>query len=238
MKITNNDINKTISPNDDMWTYSPNMDNYLQCGRMGIEVINLALSLSGKLESDVKTILDLPCGYGRVMRHLKPSFPNAIVTGCDISKDGVDFCARTFGSEPLYSSVHPQDIALTKKYDLIWCGSLLTHLDEKYWDEFILFFNNVLADGGVFVFTTHGRAVVDEFIKYEKSVPTAIQALSGYRANGFGYHDYPNTKGYGNSLASISWVTEKILRYDNWKIVHCEEAGWCNRQDLIVVKKK
>ena len=47
-------------------------------------------------------MLDFACGHGRVMRTLKAAFPDALLTACDIDRDGVDFCARTFGAAPVY----------------------------------------------------------------------------------------------------------------------------------------
>ena len=62
--------------------------------------------------ADVKRILDLPCGHGRVLRYLSAAFPEAEITACDIMREGVDFCASTFGAIPVYSQDDPQQIPL------------------------------------------------------------------------------------------------------------------------------
>ena len=81
-------------------------------------------------------ILDLPCGHGRVMRWLRATFPKASLTACDIDGDGVSFCAETFGARPALSSTDPEDLVLGT-FDLIWCGSLLTHLRPGDWDRWL-----------------------------------------------------------------------------------------------------
>ena len=60
------------------------------------------LALVGKTE--VRKILDLPCGYGRVLRMIHAAFPRATIHACNLNKDAVDFCAATFGAIPVYSS--------------------------------------------------------------------------------------------------------------------------------------
>jgi SAM-dependent methyltransferase len=113
-------------------------------------------------KTEARTILDLPCGHGRVLRTLKAAFPDASLIACDINRDGVDFCAEVLGATPVYGEQDPRDIALDRPVDLIWCGSLLTHLDEAGARGFLDLFESVLDPGdGLVVFTTHGRLCVE-----------------------------------------------------------------------------
>lgn len=59
------------------------------------------MSLSERASTD--RILDFGCGHGRVMRWLRAAYPNARITGTDVDKGGVDFCAATFGSHTVVS---------------------------------------------------------------------------------------------------------------------------------------
>jgi hypothetical protein len=63
-------------------------------------------------------ILDLPCGHGRVLRHLQHAFPRAQLTACDVNMSATEFCARTFGATPVQGNESPQKIALKGNYDL------------------------------------------------------------------------------------------------------------------------
>src|SRR5437870_5495298 len=109
----------TIAANDGMVLrdHPPDhaLSHYLESGRA-------ALTAAGK--TDVRRILDLPCGHGRVLRVLKAAFPGAALTACDIDRDGVDFCASRFGAEPVYSVEDPGRIPVRGPFDLIWVGSL------------------------------------------------------------------------------------------------------------------
>jgi SAM-dependent methyltransferase len=109
--------------------YAGSLDHYLSVGLSGLRIMRLALEIAGA--TDPKAILDLPCGHGRVLRHIRVAFPAARITACDLDRDGVDFCVREFGVNGVYSSSKPAEIPIGDQFDLIWCGSLLTHLSVR-----------------------------------------------------------------------------------------------------------
>lgn len=77
-------VDPHISPNDSM-----NNQWYLQIGRSAVEII-MAARLASNIR-DVGRVLDLPCGHGRVLRHLVKLFANAEFDACDLDVDGVEF---------------------------------------------------------------------------------------------------------------------------------------------------
>src|SRR5205085_1205813 len=81
-----------------------------------------------------------PCGYGRVLRFLVRRFPDARVTACELLPDAVRFCAATFNAIPAQSAYELDTLTLGARYDLIWCGSLATHLDARRTRELLPFF--------------------------------------------------------------------------------------------------
>ena len=225
-----------ISPRDVM--YAGNLTAYLRSGRRALECIQSAISL---LPSDRQRapsrILDLPCGHGRVLRHLRKAWPAAELTACDIDRDGVDFCAATFGARPAYSQHDPERIGLDGDFDLIWCGSLLTHLDADMCARFLEAFASLLAADGLLVFTTHGRKVADMLRGGVKTLgldaASARLCVDAYDAQGFGYQDFPNAHGYGISLAKPSWVRSLVERRPGWTLISYAEQGWASAQDVI-----
>src|SRR5574341_2047568 len=76
-----------IHPDDHMWRTG--QDWYFSVGESGLRVIELALRMS--LLPEVTSILDLPCGHGRVGRFLRAAFPKAKMYFCDLDRSGVDF---------------------------------------------------------------------------------------------------------------------------------------------------
>jgi SAM-dependent methyltransferase len=197
-------------------------------------------SILDALDGAVPTrILDLPCGHGRVLRWLRAQWPQAEITACDLNRDGVDFCASEFGAEPLYSDTEPERIALQGSYDLIWCGSLLTHVDAPMWRRFLALFAEHLD--GLLVFTTAGRQVAELMREGELSDNCDAEALlRSYDATGFGYADYhPRYRlppDYGLARATPEWV-RSFLAPMPFELVSFVERGWFDRQDVWVLRR-
>jgi SAM-dependent methyltransferase len=210
--------------------------HYFQVGQSALECISCALEAAELPAETVHRILDLPCGHGRVMRHLRAAFPEAEITACDLLRDGVEYCAATFGAIPVHSDENPEKIELDRgAFDLIWVGSLLTHLDSGRWAQFLELFRGSLRAGGVVVFTTHGRRAYDT----TRRGLTPIQpywrqtaTLYAYEREGFGYCHYPNSNSYGNSFSSPAWVFKQIERMSEMRMVHFAEAAWDKSQDV------
>lgn len=85
-------VREEIHPGDVMWNTGPSW--YFSVGQSALMAISRVLAQHDP--ANVKRILDLPCGHGRVGRYLRAGFPDAEIVFCDIEKDGVDFCAKTF----------------------------------------------------------------------------------------------------------------------------------------------
>jgi SAM-dependent methyltransferase len=213
-------------PADEAW------DHYFHCGRSALRVIRLALAAAGK--TDVRRVLDLPCGHGRVLRVLKAAFPHAELHACDLDRDGVDFCARRFGAMPIHSHPDPRNVALAGPYDLVWVGSLLTHLDAPRWPAFLELFRSAIAPDGVCVFTCHGHTAA-EMIRtgkagYGLKEPAAL--LRPYRRDGFAYAAYPG-QDYGISLSSPAWVAGRLAAVRGARLLLYFERGWADHHDAV-----
>ncbi len=222
-----------ISPRDTM--YVQDVDHYLKVGASALRCIQSTMFIANRSSFD--RILDFPCGHGRVTRHLKAAFPTAKITVADLDRDAVDFCAKTFGATPVYSSNDTRQIAIEGNFDLIWCGSLLTHFDAERCLEFLAFFKQLLSPRGIVIFTMHGRLSAN-WLRTGTCIyslePDKVHGLvKSYDATGFGYLDYPNTSGYGISLAAPVWTIAHLQRMDDMNLLAYTEMGWDCHQDVI-----
>jgi len=225
-------VSTIVAPEDEMFTGS--REHYFLVGRSAFDAICLALKAAGK--NDVRRILDLPCGHGRVLRYLRAAFPDAELTACDLNRSGVGFCAETFDALPVHSAERTQAIGVQGGFDLIWCGSLVTHFEAGRFREFLGFFVSLLAPGGVLVLTTHGRGAL---VRIERGDSYALDAsgvrrlLRGYRRHGFGYAPYPGMDAYGVSLSAPSWVCAQIEQLPDVRIALYAERAWDDHQDVV-----
>ena len=203
-------------------------------GLSAIDCIEAALSAANLKEP--QRILDLPCGHGRVLRFLVRRFPNAVFTACDLDTDGVDFCTETFGVEGVYSSIDLASLSLDRSFDLIWCGSLLTHLDQPRIVGLLRFFQRHLSPHGLLIFTAAGDRVRDWMTSGEFDYGVAKSAIpqitSEYQNAGYGYTDYPYMPDYGISLTSPEWIRARAIEVGKLSEVYFAKHGWDNHQDV------
>ena len=233
-------VMQEISPHDTMYQ-GGNKVHYFGVGQSALRCIKLAMLAASKDFSTVRNILDLPSGYGRVLRYLKAYFLHAHITACDIEQNAVDFCNKVFKAKPVYSKKRPSDIKIADKFDLIWCGSLLTHLNFDRWGEFIKFFHSVLNNKGILVFTTHGRFSVERIrtgdFTYGLSDDSLKILLNDFDSHGFGYLNYPDVDEFGISLSAPSYVLGMLENMIDLKLLLYYEKGWDDHHDVIACVK-
>ena len=226
-------VSRTIAEGDGM--YAGNTEHYFHVGQSALQCIKLAMLAAEK--GSLSRILDLPCGHGRVLRTIKAAFPKAQLTACDILEDGVDFCAKELGAIPVYAREQPEEIKISGQFDLIWCGSLLTHMDADRWMSFVSLFNSLLNPTGLLVFTTHGRWVIQRIRRGEENYGLEADKLrtllDDYDRQGFGFGNYFHSTTYGVSASSPSWVCEQLEKLGNIRLLNFTERGWDNHQDVV-----
>jgi SAM-dependent methyltransferase len=195
---------------------------YFAAAQWSLRPIRLALLAARR--TSVASVLDLPCGDGRILRALRAGFPDARIVACDINREFVDFCAAAFDAIPVYASEDPRDTPLEGRFDLVWCGSLLTHVDAPLWTAFLQLFESLLEPGGVLVFTTSGRFAAERVRAGGMRGLSEAEAevmLRGYEHSGFGYGRYSEEgrdhrrsqslpDDYGLTLAAPWWVCARI----------------------------
>ena len=225
-------VESRISPRDTM--YTGDGAHYFKVGLSAMRVLEEALRRAGS--PAVERVLDLPCGHGRVLRFLAPRFPRAAFTACDLDRDGVDFCARVFGATPVYSVINLDALSFDTRFDLIWCGSLVTHLDATQTRALFRLFARHLAPGGLLLFSAHGdfvarRMPTGEF-DYMLSAAQTSAITRRYSETGFGYEDYAGQDGYGVALTSPAWIRARLEEVGGLKEVYFGERVWDAHHDV------
>jgi SAM-dependent methyltransferase len=223
-----------ISPNDTKYARGWEQ-HYASVGQSALQCVRLALLAARKLK--VKKILDLPCGHGRVQRVLRAAFPEALIAACDPDPDAVDFCAKAFGAVPVHLPEQPGQLHLEDRFDLVWSGSLFTHLNQGAWPGYLEAFAVHLAPGGLLVFTVHGRESVDWLRsgKFDYSLADVPAILAAYDRGSFGYQAYPahTNRDFGIAIASPAWVVDQVVKAPGLRLLNYTEKGLDNHQDVV-----
>lgn len=229
-------ISLRIHRNDEM--YIPfDARHYLSVGLSALRCIESAVQKSDGTRP-VKAILDMPCGYGRVLRFLRARFPDAEITAAELDQGALAFCRNHFRVKSVVSNTDFSQLSVPDCFDLIWCGSLLTHVDENSAARLLRFFHDHLSPGGRCLFTMHGRLVVDSIrntrAAYGLSDGARRELLSQFDANGYGYSGYSNSPGYGVSVATPERMLSIARTAGPWKDLSFLERGWDKHHDVYI----
>lgn len=233
-------IDRTIAPRDGMVSAGLE-EQYFDLGRRALELIHFSSVLCDK--PHYPNILDLPCGHGRVLRYLRAHYGYANITACDLDRDGVDFCAQQFRATPVYSQPNLRALNFDAQFDLIWVGSLVTHLDEKRWLETLDCLVQWTKECGVIVFSTQGRTVTSLLARGRRNVAENIDKpalLEEFARRGFAYQRYfeatPEAD-YGFAATSPEWLMRQWQRYPDIILRAYLEEAW-GMQDIVILYKK
>lgn len=234
-------VESEIAPGDQMFV-SGEGRHYLGVGLSALRNIEEALQVAGR-DEPIRQVLDFPCGYGRVLRFLKVRFPEAAFMGCELQAEAVRFCRRCFDIETAPSEPDFSRIQLDRRFDLVWCGSLVTHLDEASTSALLACFDRHLAEGGICLFTTHGKATEDLLGSGQRSYSLGQEAqervLADYHATGFGFGEYDDWPGYGISLTRPEKIRELAdsASGGTWEELLYRQRGWDGHQDVFAYRK-
>lgn len=233
-----------------------NLEAYRRTSRSGWRCIFNALVTVNKGLEKCHNVLDFGCGYGRVLRAIAAGLPEANITACDLNEDAIAFCAETFGATPVQGYADLSAIELPHKYDVIWVGSVFTHLPAQNWAPLIRFLSESLAENGILVFSIHGRTAMWVFENYtleqsQMSAEDFANVKRVYQETGYAYMNY--STGHVNSLAEVGiavdeeayglsftrsdWVCSYLQQFKDLFMVGYHEGGWSRNHDTVTLWK-
>lgn len=217
-------------------------DHYFSVGRDALRIVMLELLHNGR--GAPASILDFPSGSGRVTRHLRAMFPEARIGACDLYASHIAFCEREFGAEPIQSEENLAALDVGQ-WDLIFCGSLLTHLPHPLFMEAIRFMARSLTPDGIAIATVEGRHSIHiQDHKWKLIGDDLFEiARAQYHETGFGFVDYDagfrdaafaSQGTYGVALINPSRLLGEIQSLEDVQILGFRERAWDDHQDVVV----
>lgn len=161
------------------------------------------------------------------------------ITACEIDQEALNFCVSEFGADPLYSQESLKNVQFTKKYNLIWVGSLVTHIKETAFRELLEALFEILDNDGVLVFTTHGQYSVEKPTNYEVIFPPKEKLSRILKKQGYFFTPYDHSQNYGISICTKDYVENlaKQLFGERLRLLRYQYRGWDNHQDVYSFQK-
>lgn len=226
----------TLAPEDGM--YVGDDRHYLSCGASALNAIICNLRLANA--PNPSTILDFGAGAGRVTRWIRAAFPAAEIYACDVRADDMEFCAKAFRAKTWISGNDIDALVAPGKYDLIWVGSVATHLSGDNTRRLLQKLISWAKPGGLLVMSLHGRQALairaSGQHSYDVDDEAWEQIKSGYATSGYGYADYRGTSGYGISVTKLSWAATVIEQRSSIRLVSLSERAWDDHHDVLAVQ--
>jgi len=231
--------NLAVSTKDTMLTPGAEAE-YFEIGRRALDLVLFSAQLCDK--PHYPDILDLPCGHGRVLRWLRAHYDYARITACDLDRDGVDFCRDQFGATGVYSQPDLRALPFSTQFDLVWCGSLLTHLAPAAWLAALDCLIRWTRDCGVIVFSTQGRFFATLLARGEAQFADDVDTstlLENFQRQGQAFEPYFSDpiRRYGLTLTSPEFLARTLQSYPNIILRACLEQAW-GVQDIVILYKK
>jgi SAM-dependent methyltransferase len=219
---------------------------YLRAGSSAVDILERGLRSCGRSFDDVSSCLDFGCGYGRVLRHLCRRLAPQRITACDVDVEAVRFCGAEFGVRTIASNAAIRKVRLGA-YDLIWVGSVFTHLNAGAVEECMLNLGGSLRPRGVLMLTTHGEFSVSNLGHLYGGVyrEQAAAILGEYRSLGISFRPYeqPTRREavgqYGMTWMSRRYVEDRVSELFEGRVVvrSFAEQEWEGHHDVYLLER-
>lgn len=220
--------------------------HYASVGLSALRIIEEALG-----GAEPRGILDLPSGHGRVTRVLRARFPQAVITACDLDAEGAHFCAARLGVRAAVSVRNFRKLRLGETYDLIWVGSLITHLPARQIREFLVAMTRHMTQRSTLFVSSHGPSTIPKLRErghYGLFEEQAAALITEYERTGFGYGSYGSgeqqlqnygvsltNESYGISVASDAWLRETLAGC-GLRVQAYRARAWDDHHDVVVAR--
>ncbi len=214
-----------------------------------LQKFEAVLANNGYSLKQFKSVLDFACGFGRLTKPLFRLIPEAEIFGCDIQRDLVSLCQRSFPKGHFITNeVAPPLDFDDSLFDLIFSYSAFTHFSETNHVAWLKELARTLKPGGVMLHTTHSlvslkRAAFfspESLKKYNFSEPVDRSTL---HTDSYHYAiNEPSMPEYGVTIIDKEYVMKRWPGYSGLTIVDYVEAAiesypeGCH--DIVMMVKK
>ena len=152
----------------------------------------------------------------------------------------MDYCARVFGARGAYSHHDLDAFELPDRFDLAWCGSLVTHLDAARIAA-LLWWSLATCDPAAS--SSSRRTAGARSSAWSPAVgstsypaPDRVAAVAA-RGERVRIHTLPRQIDYGISITSAAWLRRLWGPGSGWREVPFAEHRWDDHEDVYGLVK-
>jgi hypothetical protein len=183
-----------------------------------------------KIQGRRYSLFEFASGYGMVTRHLPRALPEAEITSCDIHRQAMSFIRDEIGVATMLSEHFPERLNVERRFDVVFALSFFSHMPEATFGRWLRRLWDLVDDGGVLVFTTHGAESVKNFVDPDVS-PAGFWFMPLSEQNDL------DEREYGSTISLPPYVLKELSNFTNAADVEFSGAHWWGHQDLYVVPK-
>jgi len=181
------------------------------------------------IKSEPKTILDFASGYGRVARYAKHVLPQTDWIACDIHPQAVEFVTERLGIRSILSTLQPEALAFTQRFDVVFALSFFSHTPNKVFGPWLRRLMSAVEPGGILIFTTHGAVSA-------RNMSVEFDREGFYWNTGTDQLDLDSSN-YGTSCVTMSYVHRALEKLHDAELIRYQQAFWWGHQDLYIVRR-
>lgn len=201
---------------------------YFKSGVMSFETVQKVAEAARRPFEDIGSFLDFACGYGRVTRFVIQEMDPQRIWVSDIYQDAVSFQERHFGVNGFYSKTEPSEVQFPRRFEVIYVGSLFSHLPSSRFEEWLIRLYGVLEEDGILILSTHS----------EKAVPPGVPLGE----DGFTFIPFSESRSlskdeYGSAYVRKDWI-ERLAARLGMTNLYCMAEELCEQQDVYVISKR
>lgn len=180
------------------------------------------------------SLLDFGCGYGRATRFFARSFGTERIWASDLLDGAIHFQRDVLGVHSFASHAVPSKVHWPREcFDLIYVGSLFTHLPRTTFDAWLEELFRRLSSDGVLLFSVHDLRL--------KPSGVAVDA------DGFAFVESSESREIDHAVYGSTWLGASALRRALGELARCvgERLSWRRYpralggyQDLVAVSRR
>ena len=238
-----NKVSLSIHKNDLMFlinlykngNFDKSLNAYFRIGYNTSQLLQgIVNEYSSKQNQRYSSFLDFGSGYGRVWRFLPFALGKDIdIYTSEVKAEAVAFSEKELGFKGIHHGSQAEIFPTDRQFDVIFAGSIFSHLPEKMLVEWLTKLSEVLNPNGLLLFTPHNTTLNKSIdsntdIHYTTNSEDAVLNMVSDHLS--------DTSEYGTTYISDKKIAQ--LMGDLHLSFETKRKAFGNLQDLIIAQKK